>query len=103
MADGNLQLCLFVAGGQPSSEIARANLERALQDLGIDDGVLEIVDVMERPDRAWAEKVLATPALVRMAPEPQLRMVGTLDDADLLTRALRRGESGRSGRGERRG
>jgi circadian clock protein KaiB len=43
------------------------------------DGVsLEIVDVLEKPEQAESEKILATPTLIRQLPGPPRRLVGDL-------------------------
>jgi circadian clock protein KaiB len=81
-------LRLYVAGGSPSSVRARRALERLRERLGGEDWVLEVIDVFERPDLAEAHRVIATPVLVRVHPEPGLSVIGDLGDwravADVL-------------------
>ncbi len=41
---------------------------------------LEVIDVFEHPEQAEAERILATPTLVRVRPPPLRRLVGDLSD-----------------------
>jgi circadian clock protein KaiB len=72
-------LTLFVTGHSIRSERAVANLRRLCQRLG-DRCELTIVDVLERPELAERDKVLATPTVVRTSPLPRRRIIGDLSD-----------------------
>jgi circadian clock protein KaiB len=72
-------LTLFVTGQSVRSERAVANLRRICQRLG-DRCELTIVDVLERPELAERDKVLATPTVVRTRPLPRRRIIGDLSD-----------------------
>ncbi len=72
-------LTLFVTGRSIRSERAVANLRRICQRLG-DRCELTIVDVLERPELAERDKVLATPTVVRTRPLPRRRIIGDLSD-----------------------
>ena len=54
---------------------------------------LEVVDVLERPDLAERDAVVATPTLLRLAPEPVLRVIGDLEGDDELLAHLLDGEA----------
>jgi circadian clock protein KaiB len=73
-------LRLYVAGSSPPSVRARRALEGLRERLGGEDWVVEVVDVFERPDLAEAHRVIATPVLVRVHPEPGLSVIGDLGD-----------------------
>ncbi len=81
-------LRLYLAGGSPPSVRARRALERLRERLGGEDWVVEVVDVFERPDLAEADRIIATPVLVRLHPAPGLSVIGDLSDwravADVL-------------------
>jgi circadian clock protein KaiB len=49
---------------------------------------LEVIDVVERPDLAEDDRIFATPAVIRMTPLPQRRVIGDLSDARLTATAL---------------
>jgi circadian clock protein KaiB len=73
-------LTLYVTGSSPRAELAIANLRRICeQDL---DGryELQIVDVLEHPQIAEDEKILATPTLIKKLPLPLRRVIGDLSD-----------------------
>lgn len=80
---------LFVAGDTPNSALALANLT-ALCLAHLPGGyAIETVDVFQEPQRALAEGVVCTPTLVRLAPGPMLRLVGTLSQTQTVLFALR--------------
>lgn len=87
-----LTLSLFVTDSTPSSVRARTQLSNWLQHSGSDAVRLEVVDVLERPDLAEAERILATPALVRHHPPPRRKIIGDLSDWEALLLALDLGD-----------
>ena len=69
---------LYVAGRALNSVQAIANL-RALCAAHVPGRhEIEFVDVFLEPKRALADAVFMTPTLLKIAPGPQLRIVGTL-------------------------
>lgn len=74
------QLKLFVTGQTPRSTYAIANLNRICQEVLLDECDMSIIDVLEQPDLAEEEKVLATPTLIKIAPPPARRVIGDLSD-----------------------
>ena len=85
-------LRLYVAGGAPNSVQAIANLEAICREYLKDGHRLEVVDVLEDPQRAMAEGVLVTPSLAKLSPLPAANVVGNLSDKAkvLLALGLRR-------------
>ncbi len=81
-------LRLYIAGSTPSSLLALSNLKAVLEDL---PHHLETIDVLAEPTRALDDGVLVTPTLLRVAPEPLIRFVGTLDRGDAVRQALEGG------------
>jgi circadian clock protein KaiB len=73
-------LMLFVTGQSHRSTRAidsvRALCEGALRG----QCRLEVIDVLEQPQLAEDEKVLATPTLLRRFPPPPRRLIGDLSD-----------------------
>ncbi|MFI5256305.1 MAG: circadian clock KaiB family protein [Gemmatimonadales bacterium] len=79
-ADPKFVLTLYVTGSSPRAELAIANLRRICdQDLG-GRYELHIVDVLEHPQAAEDEKILATPTLIKKLPLPLRRVIGDLSD-----------------------
>ena len=86
-------LRLYVTGTSPRAQVAIANLRRICeQDLrGQYD--LEIIDVLEHPEVAESEKILATPTLIKQLPPPLRRVIGDLSDKEKVLLGLEvRGE-----------
>ena len=79
---------LFVAGDASNSMLAIANLNAFCREHLPQRHHIELVDVFERPDLALANRVLMTPTLVKLAPAPQARIVGTLSGGNLLLQSL---------------
>jgi circadian clock protein KaiB len=73
-------LTLYVTGTSPRAQIAIANLERICEQELQGQYQLEIIDVLEHPQRAEDEKILATPTLIKQLPPPLRRVIGDLSD-----------------------
>jgi circadian clock protein KaiB len=52
------------------------------------DYEISVIDVNRRPDLAEKERILATPALVKIGPLPRQCVVGDLADVEEVLRAL---------------
>jgi circadian clock protein KaiB len=80
MPDERLALTLYISGRTPRAERALENLRR-ICDAEFGDGyVLHIVDVLEDPQRAERDRILATPTVVKELPPPLRRVIGDLSD-----------------------
>jgi circadian clock protein KaiB len=81
-------LKLFVTGASSRTGAAIANLNRICeQELG-GDYQLEIIDVLEHPDLAEDEKILATPTLIKSLPLPLRRVIGDLSNTERVLLGL---------------
>ena len=79
---------LFVTGASSRTGTAIANLNRICeQELG-GDYQLEIIDVLEHPDMAEDEKILATPTLIKSLPLPLRRVIGDLSNTERVLLGL---------------
>jgi len=86
--DDVLRLTLYIAGQTPRAERALVNLRQIVEhEIGL-PFELEIVDVLERPDRAEEALILATPTLVKESPHPTRRLIGDLSDTQKVLRGL---------------
>ncbi len=79
---------LFVAGDTPNSALAFANLTALCRAHLPGRHAIETVDVFREPQRALADGIFMTPTLVRLAPSPVLRIVGTLVHTPTVLLAL---------------
>jgi circadian clock protein KaiB len=75
-------LTLYVTGTSPRANVAIGNLQRICEQELEGQYELEIVDVLENPQRAEDEKILATPTLIKQLPPPLRRVIGDLSDKD---------------------
>jgi len=81
-------LRLYVAGAAPNSVTARVNLKAFLALHAAHDVELQIIDVLEDPERGLLDKILVTPTLIRLSPLPQQRVVGNLSNRAALAAGL---------------
>jgi circadian clock protein KaiB len=79
---------LYVARDTGPSAQARRQLAALRERLGGEDWEVEVVDVFERPGLAEADRILATPVLVRLFPEPRLSVIGDFSDVHAVATAL---------------
>ena len=79
---------LYVAGDAPNSVRALANLTALCQERLADRHEIEIVDVFKDPKRALADNVFMTPTLIKLAPNPVCRIVGTLSQIEIVLPTL---------------
>jgi circadian clock protein KaiB len=85
-------LKLYVTGHTPNSERAVANMKRICEiDLG-GKYELTIIDVLEKPQLAENEKILATPTLIKALPPPLARVIGDLSDTEKVLIGLNMSE-----------
>jgi circadian clock protein KaiB len=73
-------LRLYIAGHTPAADRAIHNLERIVLDIGCEGQQLEIevIDILENPQMAEDERILATPVVIKRLPPPVRRVVGDL-------------------------
>ena len=76
------------AAGAVNSLHAVANLKTLCAQYLPDRHEIEIVDVYQAPQRALADGVMMTPTLIRIAPAPVRRIVGTLSQTPTIVQAL---------------
>jgi circadian clock protein KaiB len=75
-------LRLYIAGRTRRSVAALANLRRLCEEHLAGQYRIEIVDLMEHPDQAQRDQILAIPTLVRRLPEPIKRIIGDLSNSE---------------------
>jgi circadian clock protein KaiB len=97
--DGVFRLRLYVAGQTPKSLTAIRNLQQICKE-HIPSFTIEVVDLLERPQLAAQDQILAVPTLVRKLPPPMRKIIGDLSDVErvLVGLELRPSESPRAGR-----
>ena len=76
------KLRLFVAGQTPKSIRAFANLEVICEEHLKGRYQIEVVDLLEHPDMARGNQIVALPTLVVNLPEPVRQIIGDLSNTD---------------------
>ena len=75
-------LKLYVTGTSPRTRQAIENLQRICEQELSGRYRLDIVDVLEQPQAAEDDRVLATPTLIKQLPLPLRRVIGDLSDRE---------------------
>lgn len=76
------RLRLYVAGQTPKSLQAFANLKRICEDHLEGQYRIEVIDLLETPQLAKDDQILAIPTLVRKLPEPVRKIIGDLSNTE---------------------
>lgn len=79
---------LYIAGDALNSAQALANLDALCQAHLAGRHEIEVVDVFKNPQRALADGIFLTPTLIKLAPSPVRRIVGTLSQTQSVLQAL---------------
>jgi circadian clock protein KaiB len=79
---------IYVTGQTSRSAQAVASVHRLCEAQVAGRYELEVVDVVDHPDMAEEERILATPTVVRYSPLPRRRVIGDLSDGRLAALAL---------------
>jgi circadian clock protein KaiB len=76
------ELRLYVAGQTPKSVAAFANLKKICEEYLAGKYFIEVVDLLENPQLAKGDQILAIPTLVRKLPEPIKKIIGDLSNTE---------------------
>jgi circadian clock protein KaiB len=82
------RLTLYVTGQTPRSEKAIMNLQRICAEELQGEYEMAVVDVLEQPQLAEDQRILATPTLVKELPPPLRRIIGDLSDTEKVLLGL---------------
>jgi len=75
-------LRLYIAGQTPRSVAAFANLKKICEEHLAGRYRIEVIDLVQNPQLAAGDQILAVPTLVRRLPEPVRRIIGDLSNAE---------------------
>ena len=76
------QLRLYVAGQTPKSVLAFRNLKQICEEHLQGHYEIEIIDLLQNPQLAQGDQILAIPTLVRRLPEPIKKIIGDLSNTE---------------------
>lgn len=81
-------LRLYVAGRSRLSQDAVERIRAICEEHLEGTYSLDVVDVLENPDMAEQDKILATPTLVRKLPPPLRKIIGNLSEEEKVLLGL---------------
>ena len=76
------ELRLYVAGKSPRSLAAFANLKSFCEEHLPGRYSIEVVDLLENPQLAEGDQIVALPTVVRRLPEPIRKLIGDLSNTE---------------------
>jgi circadian clock protein KaiB len=76
------ELRLYVAGQTPKALTAFANLKKICEEHLAGQYQIEVIDLLENPQLARGDQILAIPTLVRKLPEPIKKIIGDLSNTE---------------------
>ena len=81
-SDEQWKLRLYVAGQTPKSLAAFANLKRLCEERLKGCYTIEVIDLLQKPQLAKDDQILALPTLVRKLPTPIRKIIGDLSNTE---------------------
>lgn len=81
-ADEPWTLRLYVAGQTPKSLAAFGNLQAICEAHLAGHYRIEVIDLLEQPQLAQGDQILAIPTVVRRLPRPIRKIIGDLSDTE---------------------
>ncbi len=79
---GDWVLRLYIAGQTSKSLAALVNLHRICDEYLAGKYQIEVIDLLEKPQLAEGDQIIAIPTLVRKLPEPMRKVIGDLSDTE---------------------
>lgn len=76
------ELRLYVAGNTPKSVSALNNLKKYCEEHLKGQYIIEVIDLLEKPQLAEGDQILAIPTLVRKVPVPIRKIIGDLSNEE---------------------
>lgn len=88
MAESSNVLRLYVVGSTPVSQRAIQSVQSICETELAGTWRVEVIDVLEKPQLAMDDRIIATPALIKAVPPPVRRIVGDLCDREQVLLGL---------------
>jgi circadian clock protein KaiB len=76
------ELRLYVAGKTSKSVTALSNLKKYCEEHLKGQYTIEVIDLLEKPQLAEGDQILAIPTLVKKVPEPVRKIIGDLSNEE---------------------
>ena len=82
-----IQFKLYITGKTYRSERAVETLHKICDSLGT-KAQMNVIDILEEPEKAEEDKILATPTLLKISPPGSRRIIGDLSDVQKVLQGL---------------
>ena len=82
------QLRLYLSGDTDRSKKAVKDLKALLEDKLKDQYFLQIINILDDPEKAEDDSILATPTVVKRSPPPMRRVIGDLSKGESVLAKL---------------
>ena len=76
------ELRLYVAGNTAKSTLALKNLKKYCEQHLKGKYIIEVIDLLKKPQLAEGDQILAIPTLVKKVPEPIRKIIGDLSNEE---------------------
>lgn len=80
--DEQYVLKLYVAGQTPKSLAAFANLKKICEKHLQGRYIIEVIDLLEKPELAEVDQIITIPTLIRSFPGPVRKIIGDLSNTE---------------------
>ena len=77
-----IELRLYIAGQTPKSVAALKNLQRICEEYMPDKYELKVIDLLQHPQLARGDQIVAVPTVVKNLPVPIRKLIGDLSDTE---------------------
>ena len=81
-AEERWELRLYIAGQTPKSRTALANIQKLCDEHVPGRYEIDVINLLENPQLAQGDQIVAIPTLVRKLPEPLRKIIGDLSDTE---------------------
>ena len=85
---GTLRMKLYISGKTPKSNRAVASVKKICEEHYAGRYELAVIDILEDPEAAEREQIMATPMLIKESPSPSRRIVGDLTNKSKVLAAI---------------
>jgi circadian clock protein KaiB len=79
---------LYISGKTPKSNRAVASVKKICEEHYAGRYELAVIDILEDPEAAEREQIMATPMLIKESPAPARRIVGDLTNKSKVLAAI---------------
>ena len=83
---------LYLAGDSEKSRINISDVETVLKRIKKEPRILEVVDVLQYPQAAMDDQIMATPTLLIQRPESTQRIIGDFKDTEKILKIINFGK-----------